>query len=73
MGQIVKCEICGKIYNQRHLSSHKRLSHGQSVAPRAPKNEEASIETILSIFDRLSEGGKKEVRDCLAVEGQPKP
>ena len=72
MGQIVKCEICGKIYNQRHLSSHKRLSHGQPVAPRSPKNEEQSMETILSIYERLSERGKKEVRDFLAVESRPK-
>jgi hypothetical protein len=29
MSEIVKCDICGGIYNQSHLSSHKRLSRGK--------------------------------------------
>jgi hypothetical protein len=31
VSQIVRCEICGGIYNRRHLSSHKRLSHGIKI------------------------------------------
>lgn len=74
MSQIVTCDVCGKIYNQRHLSSHQRLAHGKRTAPPPPpKSEEAKIETILSLYERLSVEGKKEVLDVLSAEVPPKP
>jgi hypothetical protein len=68
MGQIVKCDICGKIYNQRHLSSHQRLAHGKRISSfHSSKNEEASVGTILSLYEKLPEELKKEVLNRLAA------
>ncbi|PYT99327.1 MAG: hypothetical protein DMG38_12025 [Acidobacteria bacterium] len=73
MGQIVKCDVCGKIYNQSHLSAHKRMSHGQREKLRSNKNEPASVAAIVSMYEQLPEEGKKEVLNrLLAGEGRPK-
>lgn len=65
MSQIVKCDICGGIYNQSHLSSHKRLSHGK----REPllKTAVPSLEAVLSLYAQLPEDSKREVRERLAA------
>jgi hypothetical protein len=71
MGQIVKCDICGKIYNESHLTTHKRLSHGKRHASlRSSKNGTASVEVILSLYEGLSEDQKKKVRDRLVMGDQ---
>jgi len=67
MSQIVKCDICGKIYSQSYLGSHKRLSHGKRESSRSPKDESGSLEMILSMYERLSDEGKKEVLSRLAA------
>lgn len=72
MGQITKCDICGKVYNQSYLGSHKRLTHGKRAASRS-SNEPASVEAVLSMYEKLPEGRKKEVRDRLAAANQTKP
>jgi hypothetical protein len=74
MSQMVKCDICGGLYNRRHLSSHKRLSHGnRETSPRSSKEELESLETILSLYKQLPEERKKEVLDRLASGDQTKP
>lgn len=74
MGQIIKCDICGKIYNESHLSTHKRRSHGTSGAsPRSSEGSTVSIEVILSMYERLPEERKKEVLSRLAAMEQTKP
>ncbi len=74
MSQTVKCDICGGLYNQSHLSSHKRLSHGKrETSPRSSKEEPESIEAILSLYKQLPEEWKKEVLHRLAVADQKKP
>lgn len=72
MGQITRCDVCGKIYNQSHLSSHKRMAHGKREDSRSSKNESANIEAIVSMYKRLSDERKKELLDRLAATGQPK-
>jgi hypothetical protein len=74
MTQIVKCDICGGLYSESHLSSHKRLSHGKRKRSlRSFKNQPASLELILSLYEGLSEDQKKELRERLAAFEQPKP
>lgn len=74
MSQIVKCDICGKIYSQSHLGSHKRLSHGKRESPsRSSKDDSAALEEILSLFESLPEEQKKEVLSRLAASGKRKP
>lgn len=60
MPKVVKCDVCGGLYNQSHLSSHKRLSHGKrESSSRSSKDESASLEMILSVYERLSDEGKR--------------
>ena len=68
MSSIVKCDICGGIYNQSHLSSHKRLSHGKrGKSTRASKAGAGNLEAIVSMFQQLPEEKKREVLDRLAA------
>ena len=68
MSSIVKCDICGGIYNQSHLSSHKRLSHGKrGKSTRASKAGAGNLEAIVSMFHQLPEEKKREVVDRLAA------
>lgn len=69
MGQITRCDICGKIYNESYVGTHKRRSHSK----HSSANEPASLEAILSIYEKLPEDRKKEVRDRLAANEQTKP
>jgi hypothetical protein len=68
MGQITKCNICGKIYNESYLTAHKRRSHAkQEALPGAAQNGRASVEAIVSLFAGLSADQKKELLDRLAA------
>ena len=74
MPKVVKCEICGGLYNQSHLSSHKRLSHGKcKTVPASPKSEQETLGAILSMFERLSDDGKREILSRLSAPLQTKP
>jgi hypothetical protein len=68
VGQITRCDICGKIYNESYLGTHKRRSHSKHSSATEP----ASLEAILSIYEKLPEDRKKEVRDRLSVGEQKK-
>lgn len=69
MSQIVKCDICGGIYNQSHLSSHKRLSHGQRKTPSfsLAKGQTETLELIVSMYAQLTDESKKAVRQRLST------
>lgn len=68
MPRMVQCDVCGGLYNQSHLSSHKRLSHGKrKTAVLSPKNDPETLTAIFSLYEQLSEEGKKEVRNRLAA------
>lgn len=69
MSQIVKCDICGGIYNQSHLSSHKRLSHGKSrTSSSLAKGESETLEVIVSMYAQLTDENKKAVRERLSTK-----
>jgi hypothetical protein len=71
MSQIVKCDVCGRVYNQSHLSSHKRLSHGiGKTAGLSSAGEPQTLQAVLALYGQLSEEGKKEVRNQLAAADQ---
>lgn len=68
MLKMVKCDVCGGLYNQSHLSSHKRLSHSKRKAAfLSPKSDPETLTAILSLYEQLSEEAKKEVRNRLAT------
>jgi len=66
MGQIIKCDICGKIYNESHLTTHKRRSHGIGTSSLSSENGKARLEAILSLYERLPDEQKREVLERLA-------
>jgi hypothetical protein len=67
MSQIVRCDVCGGVYNKRYLRAHKRLSHGRSQALTAStKSEPETVEAIVSMYAQLSDQSKKTIRDRLA-------
>jgi hypothetical protein len=71
MSEIVKCDICGGVYNQRHLSSHKRLSHSKTRTSSPPAADDPEkLEALLSLYEQLSDAGKKEVLDQLTSAEQ---
>lgn len=71
--ELVQCDVCGGLYNQSHLSSHKRLSHGKrKVVAVSPKSDPETLTAILSPYEQLSDEGKKEVRNRLATADQTK-
>lgn len=79
MSQIVKCDICGGIYNQSHLSSHKRLAHGKREASTGGiQGDRGNLEAIVSMYRELPEDKKREVLDRLAgsahkLDGKDEP
>jgi hypothetical protein len=73
MPEAVRCDVCGKLYSSRHVSSHKRLAHAKDkVAGSAAKDR--GIQTILEIYNTLSHENKERVRAELAsMEQQGRP
>jgi len=68
MSQIVKCEICGRLDNQRYLQSHMRRSHGQRRDGASPVSSESeAIQQILSLAERLSDEGRKRLLERLSA------
>jgi hypothetical protein len=68
MSDLVKCDICDKIFNQSYLSSHKRLAHGKPVTPAyCAASEDEAVEVIAALFARLSDKRKREVRDRVSA------
>ncbi len=59
---IVKCDVCGQRFNRRHLSSHKRRSHGKSNNSALDTTDEAkAVETILTLYLQLSTTSRSDV------------
>jgi hypothetical protein len=56
MAQVVRCDVCGKLFSSSHVASHKRLAH---------RDEEKAILKILSLFKNLSSESKKRVLESL--------
>lgn len=72
MAEVVRCDICGKLFSSRHVNSHRRLAHG-SVKPTGSPAEEDGMKMIVTLYAGLSAENKAKVRAKLtALEGEPK-
>ena len=61
MAEVVKCDVCKKVFNKSYVSSHKRLAHRDDVKPIPGASELETIETIASLIARLSDEGRRKV------------
>ena len=58
----VTCDVCGGIFSQRYLASHKRLAHAKNGASTAaPITEKRVIQKIAFLYESLSVKGRKRV------------
>jgi predicted amidophosphoribosyltransferase len=63
VSEIVKCGICGKSFNKRHVKSHTRLAHKKKSNPDfSAKDEEEVMEEIVHLYERLSDKERKELQ-----------
>ncbi len=63
--QLVRCDVCGKLFNSRHVKSHKRLAHpGDKVGSAAERD---AMEKILKLYETLSAENKRRVLALLAA------
>jgi predicted amidophosphoribosyltransferase len=63
VSEIVKCGICGKSFNKRHVNSHKRLAHTKRSNPDySAWDEEGVMKEILHLYERLSNEERKELQ-----------
>jgi hypothetical protein len=60
VSQMVKCDVCGRHYNQRYLTSHKRLSHNNKSESNSV-DETKAMETILALYKQMSAKARKEL------------
>jgi hypothetical protein len=66
MSEIVKCGICGKMFNKRYVKSHKRLAHEQKPnIASSDLSEPELVQEILSLYGRLSNDKRKELQTRL--------
>jgi DNA-directed RNA polymerase subunit N (RpoN/RPB10) len=66
MPEPVRCDVCGKLFSSRHLSSHKRLAHAKGKLTGSAA-EEQGIKTILELYKSLSAKNKERVLAQLAA------
>jgi hypothetical protein len=65
----VTCDICGGIFSQSYLLSHKRLAHSKNrLAATGPVTEKEAIMKIASLYESLSVKGRKRVVRLLAAK-----
>jgi len=63
---MVKCDVCGRHYNQRYLTSHKRLSHHAKSDPISFDDSRA-VETIVALYKKISASAKAELMRRLSA------
>jgi hypothetical protein len=66
MSEIVKCDVCGRVYNRRYLHTHKRLSHGKKNWASLAKNDRDRLQAIASLYEELSDENKERARERLS-------
>jgi len=67
----VKCDICGGVFSQSYLTSHKRLAHSKNdPSSVAPITENQAIKKIGSLYEGLSVNGRKHVVRILTAKDQ---
>jgi hypothetical protein len=65
----VTCDVCGGIFSQSYLLSHKRLAHSKNKPATAdPITEKEAIQKIASLYEKLSVKGRKRVVRLLAAK-----
>ncbi len=70
----VKCDICGGVFSQSYLTSHKRLAHSKNdLSSVAPITENQAIKKIASLYESLSVNGRKRVVRLLTAKDQKVP
>jgi hypothetical protein len=63
VSEIVKCGLCGKSFNKRHVNSHARLAHKEKSNPdSSARDQEEVIQEILHLYERLSDEERKELK-----------
>lgn len=67
VSQMVKCDVCGRYYNQRYLTSHKRLSH-KMKSDSVSIDEAKAVETILDLYKRISAEARADLLHRLNAE-----
>ena len=68
MSEMVKCDVCGCIYNQKYLGSHRRLAHGRRKVPFSSAGGDVErLEIIAAMYAQLPDKYKKEVRERLGI------
>ncbi len=70
----VKCDICGGVFSQSYLTSHKRLAHSKNVPSSAAAiTQNEAIRKIASLYESLSVNGRKRVVRLLTAKHQKAP
>lgn len=68
MPGIIKCEVCGKLFNESYVGSHQRLAHGKKISSDAKvADEPGAIDEILSLYNQLSNKCRRELLDRLTA------
>ena len=70
----VNCDICGGVFSQSYLTSHKSLAHSKNdPSPVAPITENEAIRKIASLYESLSVNGQKHIVRLLTAKDQKAP
>lgn len=65
----VTCDICGGMFSQSYLPSHKRLAHRKNSSSAArPSTENEAIQKIVSLYESLSVKGRRRVIRLLTAK-----
>jgi predicted amidophosphoribosyltransferase len=71
MPEPVRCDVCGKLFSSRHLSSHKRLAHPKDKLAVSVA-EQDGMKKILELYKALSTENKARVlAELAALEQEP--
>lgn len=63
MPGMVKCGICGKLFNKRHVKSHMRLAHTKKpVSDSSAGDEQETVKEILQLYEQLSDQERQELQ-----------
>jgi len=70
----VKCDVCGGVFSESYLTSHKRLAHSKNdLSSVAAITENEAIRKIASLYESLSVNGRKHVVRLLTAKDQKAP
>ncbi len=65
----VRCDVCGRIFSHSYLASHKRLAHtNNGASAAAPATEKEAIQRIVSLYEMLSNKGRKRALHLLTAK-----